>query len=307
MPDTEPPPSMWSQAISPRKLALILVFASLLGMLFVWTFDQKSRSLLPANPEAPPGSLRLVVLVGVYALWAFANGLARRRARRAATRTPEGVRVKLRRPFAKAGQAYLFWQLALVYLVILRCPRTSWTYESVGFASEWPPLLAAGVGVFVYFAFAGILTFIFSDPSTLAPIADNNLRVMAGLWPRARRQKFFAVVAICALNPLTEELIFRGILVHQFALATGSLAMPLTVSLAATLGNHAYQGFLAWTTHVPFYLCVVGLLYSPAGLWGAVGFHLAGDILPVRGLKNSMRQYRKRHLRPSQATDRGGR
>jgi hypothetical protein len=73
------------------------------------------------------------------------------------------------------------------------------------------------------------------------------------------------------------------------------------LGLAASLGNHSYQGLRAWWTHIPFYVIVVALLFGPTGLWGAVGFHAGGDALPIAALRSELRHFRTRHRRAAQA------
>jgi hypothetical protein len=94
-----------------------------------------------------------------------------------------------------------------------------------------------------------------------------------------------------------EELLFRGVLVYQTSLVLGSAWLPIAAGLAATIGNHWYQGRQAMLFHIPFFAIVVALLFSPLGLAGAIGFHVAGDVLPMFWFRQQLRQFRERHRR----------
>jgi hypothetical protein len=44
--------------------------------------------------------------------------------------------------------------------------------------------------------------------------------------------------------------------------------------------------------HLAFYSAAVGLLFSPLGLVGAIGFHFGADLLPVIQYRAQLRAYR---------------
>ncbi|MEH2005415.1 CPBP family intramembrane glutamic endopeptidase [Nostoc sp.] len=112
--------------------------------------------------------------------------------------------------------------------------------------------------------------------------------------PRQKLQKILFMIAVCILNPITEELIFRGVLVHQLGIYINNYYLAIVLGLFVSVGNHIYQGRLHIITHIIFYIFTVTLLYSDVGLVGSIGFHLAGDIYPFMWLKYQVNNYKKR-------------
>jgi membrane protease YdiL (CAAX protease family) len=155
------------------------------------------------------------------------------------------------------------------------------------------PLEAFGIGFLTYCVLMLLLNKVLTYKGNIATIRAHNLASHAYIWPRSRRDKVYAFFAVCFLNPFTEELLFRGILVHQFDQVIGTPYLPLVVGLLVNLGNHLYQGPQAMLTHIPFYCLAVGMLYSPAGLVGCFGLHFAGDWFPVMGMKKELKSYQR--------------
>jgi membrane protease YdiL (CAAX protease family) len=109
-----------------------------------------------------------------------------------------------------------------------------------------------------------------------------------------RDLKPVAAVAICVLAPVTEELLFRGILVHQLALASGSIAPALAVGLVVNVACHFYQGPWQIPTHAALFALNAVLLFSPLGLIGAIGAHVALNVLVSATLRRQQRRYHAR-------------
>lgn len=195
------------------------------------------------------------------------------------------------------GVGMLAWQWLLLLGVLALGVNDGWSYESVGFRDDLPVLISLCCGVCCYIVFLVVLEFLLRVTGTLETVEDGNMAAMASITPRKWFQKICFVIGICVFNPVIEEILFRGILVHQFSLSIGNSTLPIIIGLAANLGNHAYQGRTAMTTHLPFYFIVVGLMYSPTGLMGAIGFHIAGDVVPVALLRRDLRAYRERQQR----------
>ncbi len=281
-----------AQQSKPGYLLLGVLFGVAGGVLL----SRNITLLPPPNSQAPAGSLRLVALVLIFGVIHLVVGIKRYRlARATAQHTPSG-RPKLRRQKGSAGHAMLRSQLILAAIIIYTA-GSHWNMESVGLVSQWSIARSFAVGFAAYVAFALLLTWLLKATGRLPAVEDNNLRVMVWLWPRARAQKASALVGVCLLNPFIEEFMYRGVLVHQLAYAADALPLALALGLVVNLANHAYQGPLAMTSHLPMYLITAALLYSPAGLWGAFGFHFAGDLAPVKLLPQSIRRYVARHRR----------
>ncbi len=76
-----------------------------------------------------------------------------------------------------------------------------------------------------------------------------NLRV----WPRQRSLKIVATIFFVVFNPFTEELVMRGILIHQWGLLLGSPAVPIVVGLVLNSLLHWYQGWRMQLWHALFF------------------------------------------------------
>lgn len=283
------------------KLSLSNVVAFLvglsLGIAALYTLKSGSTWLQSSNPQVPKNSLLVIGLVTLLAASQWYSG-ARARPRITNTNEESTIdRPKLRRT-PNIGTRIFVMQFSLAVWLAIFANHEGWTAESVGLESEWPAWLSLLVGLAVYGCFVGLLVISIKGAGLYDSVADNNMQVLARLWPRAAKERSYLLIGLCLLNPIVEELLFRGILVYQFSLALESKTLPILIGLVASLGNHAYQGRYAITTHLPFYVIVVTLLYSQAGLWGAIGFHFAGDWLPILSLRRALLEYRRRHRSP---------
>lgn len=265
----------------------------------IWSAHPHATFLQPPNSAAPPGSLRMagvVLMIGAIYFWSGAVA-ARQRAKAVANSPHEAVRPRLRRPANATGGALLRWQVVLAAWLALVAYPNAWTWETVGLKGPGPTSIGLCVGILVYALFTALLTFYLQASGGLEKFADDSTRTMAGIWPRPPRQKVAAWIAFCVFNPVIEELLFRGVLVYQSALALNSIWAPLLVGFFVSIGNHWYQGRRMMALHIPFYWIAVGLLFSPLGLGGAIGFHVAGDVVPVSMMGRQLQQFRERHRR----------
>lgn len=87
------------------------------------------------------------------------------------------------------------------------------------------------------------------------------------------------------LNPVTEELLMRGSLIHQLGLMLHLWLVPIAVGFVLNAVLHFYQGWWAQVSHVLFFSLVLGLLYSPMGLAGAIVEHAIADVFPILTLR----------------------
>ena len=293
--------------VQPRQLTVVHVvgigFGAALCAMAIASAYPHAQFLQPPDSAAPPGSLRMAVAVMMIGVIYFWNGLvvvAVRQLGVTDATSPQGnARPKLRRPANTSGAVLLRWQIVLAAWIFFVAYPTAWTWESIGLTGPGPTIVGLCVGILLYGAFTALLTFYLNESGGLAQFADESTRTMAGIWPRPRRQKVAAWIAFCVFNPVIEELLFRGVLVYQAALATNTIWTPLLVGFAVSVGNHWYQGRRMMALHVPFYWVAVGLLFSPLGLGGAIGFHFAGDVVPVSMMARQLRDFRQRHRRPN--------
>lgn len=106
------------------------------------------------------------------------------------------------------------------------------------------------------------------------------LRTQRRIWPRGARGRF-AILLTLVLNPLTEEVISRGILVLMVHQATGSIVAGVATGLSFCLITHLFQGVRSFLSHSLFFGITVCLAYSEGGLAAAIVCHLFADLQGV--------------------------
>ena len=266
----------------------------------------RSRSKWASN-ALPKFEYQVVLNLFVLFLGAatLRSGLKARRVirQRDAARSPRR-RKKLYRPHQYIGTIAFYEQSIFTLLIALSYFVGGWSPASVGLETRVHPLIAMAVGVVAYATLYVGLNLALRVAGTLEKMQDFNFRAHAMIWPRSKPQRICLLIAVLIFNPVLEEFMYRGILVHQLGELTGLVWLAIAVGFLVNLGNHVYQGRWAMVTHVPFYFIVVGLLYSPVGLWGAIGLHFAGDWVPILTMRWQMRGYRERHRRTGEVADR---
>jgi membrane protease YdiL (CAAX protease family) len=288
--------SEWTKPLKPFDVLRRLAAGALILGVIV-SADPQTRFLRASSEAVPPGALRLTLTVLLIATFYFWGGLFNGRRLRFANHAPVTVtgRPKLRRAPHPAGSNALQWQLMLCgWLAFLAYPE-QWTWSTVGLKTEVPVAISAGIGFIAYAVLVALLTAVIHFSGVAGLVLDGTVRSMAALIPRGRGQKAMAWIAFCVFNPVIEELLFRGVLIYQTSLVIGSPWLPIAAGLVVNIGNHWYQGRRSMLLHIPFFAIAVGLLFSPLGLAGAIGFHIAGDIVPMSLMRRQMRQFRARH------------
>lgn len=167
-----------------------------------------------------------------------------------------------------------------------------WTLDSVGVSKRVSPLVAflTGLGEFGLFTLLTRWTFaFFGSPFAYLQAVT---RANALFAPRGRARGVAMIAMAALINPVVEELMFRGLLVYQLVVVGSPVWLALLVGALVNATNHAYQGRLGVVFHLTFYAAAVGLLFSPVGLVGAIGFHFGGGLLPVIQYRAHLRAYR---------------
>jgi len=217
-------------------------------------------------------------------------GYAHRQWRRARTRPPEP---EPRRLSAARLRSFGVRQLLLTLILWLTYLHGDWTPGSVGIDASTFWLEAILAGEVGYLALLLVHSLLLSASGRFGAMrltaARGNLRV----WPRGRRQKWLAALFIMVLNPFTEELVMRGILIHQWGLILGSAVVPIAIGFLLNGALHWYQGWRMQLWHTLFFAMVVTLLYSPWGLIAAFAAHVLGDVLPIVHIRRNLRAVRK--------------
>ncbi len=295
-------PKKQQEAVTGQRLIGIIVGTSI--CLAIGIFGSRQRAIIPTpNTSVPADSIDLAVaLVLLSVMHCLGSVFFARRERGQKPVNLGDRRVPLRRPRGKIGSRFLRFQVALLLVLFVYFNEQSWTAATVGFMQEFPGADFA-CGFFAYGLLLLILGLLFRMRGISNEQADNTMNNMAALWPREPRQKLAMTVAVCVINPITEELLFRGILVYQLGLAIGDYELPICLGLVVTLWNHAYQGQRSMLFHTLYYVFAVALLFSPAGMMGAIGMHYAGDIVPVSLMKTNLKRYRERHRRQAKQVD----
>ncbi|MBN3884815.1 MAG: CPBP family intramembrane metalloprotease [Nostoc sp. JL34] len=200
---------------------------------------------------------------------------------------------KVERPKSSFGFLILWNQISLISFFSITY-ILGWDAPSVGLKFETLPVFSLIIGLICYCTFVLIVNKILKLLRVSQIVEDDAYLVSVRLIPREKLQRILFLIAVCILNPMTEELIFRGVLVHQLGIYINNYYLTIILGLFVTLGNHIYQGRLHIITHIIFYIFTVTLLYSDVGLIGSIGFHLAGDIYPFMWLKYQVNNYKQR-------------
>lgn len=235
--------------------------------------------------ELPPLSNCVLFFVAVISLVYLYNSIAQRRLIK--------KQRKSERPKSGFGFYILWNQISLISFFSITY-IIGWDAPAVGLKLEIFPVLSLIIGLIFYCVFVFVLSKILNLLRVSQIVENDAYLVTVRLMPRQKLQKILFIIAVCILNPITEELIFRGVLVHQLSLYTNNYYLAMFLGLFVSVGNHIYQGRLHIITHIVFYIFTVTLLYSDVGLIGSIGFHLAGDIYPFMWLKYQVSNYKQR-------------
>jgi len=163
-----------------------------------------------------------------------------------------------------------------------------------GFSTSVNPFLAFLCGFGIYFVVLGLIEVGAHFSGVKEELHDQSYETMRRLWPRQIGEKIKAVIAVCLLNPFTEELIYRGVLVYFLGVFIGNFWLAAAIGLAFSLAVHLYQGAWSIPFHFLFHGTAILLVLSPLGLVACFGFHFAGDLVPVAALKKNMYAWRDR-------------
>jgi hypothetical protein len=187
-------------------------------------------------------------------------------------------------------QVYTFGarQLMLVGVLAFGYANGAWTTESVGIRSPqlWMESILAGELAFLGLMVAHHLLLLATGQMLTMRLAAARGNLYA--WPRRRSHKIVAGIFIMAFNPFTEELVMRGILIHQWGLLMGSAAIPIVVGFVLNSLLHWYQGWRMQLWHALYFGVAVGLLYSKWGLLAAITAHVFGDVVPFLVLRRNL-------------------
>jgi hypothetical protein len=200
-----------------------------------------------------------------------------------------------RRMTAATLRAFGLRQVLLVAMLAVGYALGGWDAKSVGIAFPaelWElSLISVLVGELGFLALAlayALLTFVAGRFETMR-LAATRGNLLA--WPRRRSHKWWAGLFIMGFNPFTEELVMRGILIHQWGLYLGSPAIPIAVGFLLNSALHWYQGWRMQLWHAMFFALAVTLLYQ-WDLVAAITAHVLGDVAPFIAMKRNLKRAR---------------
>ena len=195
-------------------------------------------------------------------------------------------------------------QVMLVLVFAFGYANGAWTPASVGIHHPelWLDSILAGEIAFLLLVLVHWLLLKMTGQMQVMRLAAARGNLFA--WPRQRSHKIIAGIAIMVFNPFTEEMVMRGILIHQWAQLLGSALVPIAVGFVLNALLHWYQGWRLQLWHAMYFLIAVGLLYSKWGLIAAITAHVFGDVMPFVHLRRNLLRARaaQRAARAAQTT-----
>lgn len=177
--------------------------------------------------------------------------------------------------------------VVILFLLSFDRPRPiDFGYNGGGFSTV--PSFLLGVGCYAVFAGAyKILLQILrmQDQQRVAGyLAHRNI------WPRTpyKRRKLLTALII---NPFTEELMYRGFLVYYLGNLLDSILLFCILGVAFCLTIHFYQGARMLAFHAGFCISSILILFSPLGIVGCFGLHVAADLYPLTEIRDQLQAW----------------
>lgn len=204
-----------------------------------------------------------------------------------------------------SGWFYFGWHLIVLLILFWILNDTQWLWPMLGVKRIVPLWQAAVLGFGCYLIFLGLWSKVKLPWLTTQEAFTTNYNVARMFLPRSRLQTCILSATLCVLNPVTEEVLFRGILIHFTGTWFGWMLPAVLLGAFCSFSAHLYQGRAALPYQFAFHLTSVGILFTPLGLLGCIGFHFGGDLIPLMRHRKvfafRIRQYRNRHKSPSDA------
>ncbi|MBC8026631.1 MAG: CPBP family intramembrane metalloprotease [Steroidobacteraceae bacterium] len=195
-------------------------------------------------------------------------------------------------------------QILFAAVLVAAWKMGAWSLASIGIhhPERWLDSILVGELGFVMMIVGHSL--VLFATRNLPQVRTAGARANARLWPRTAGLKVLTILFICAMNPFIEEIVMRGILIHQWGLALGSPVLPIAVGFVLNALLHLYQGWRLQLWHALFFAMAVTLLYSPYGLTAAIVAHIFGDSLPFLFLRRNLRRARAARIaqRPAKSS-----
>ncbi len=147
------------------------------------------------------------------------------------------------------------------------------------------------LGSIAYFALTGAYTLILHLQGVLDQQLAESYLVHRSIIPRSTGNRG-RLLAVLLINPFTEELLYRGFLVYYLGNLLDSVWLFSILGVAVCLLVHFYQGARMLHFHAMFCVASILILFSPAGIVGCFGFHLAGDLFPFAMVRRAQKAWK---------------
>ncbi|MDH3494517.1 MAG: CPBP family glutamic-type intramembrane protease [Acidobacteriota bacterium] len=193
-----------------------------------------------------------------------------------------------------SGSQILVQQVVVLIAIILFTVFGGFGLYDLGASRTIHPVFSFVIGFGVYFVVLGVIEAAAAGLGIRERLHQLSYDTMRMIWPRDPNQKILAFLAVCLLNPFTEEVIYRGVLVHHLGGLIENIFAAVLIGFVLSIAAHMYQGSWSIPFQMAFHSVAILLLLSPLGLIACFGFHFAGDLVPVMLLKKSMHERRER-------------
>ena len=254
------------------RATLNLLSLSVSAALLVWFND------IPEGPRLRgPGAY--AGIVGLYFYLVFIGAMTRVD-RSFVFGTPGKPSCRPARMDGPRAEAFLRRVLLLGALALLYFAAPDGGSAPVGIKTVYPAIVCFAAGIACYGVLWGAFTGAQRARGRSLVGVRATLRANRFLFPRDPRHSP-PIGAAMLLNPFVEEFLLRGVLVHLVGHLGGQWTLAIGAGLIVNVGLHAYQGRALVPWHTAFYAAAVALLLSDVGLWGAIGLHFAGDVVPL--------------------------
>ncbi len=179
-------------------------------------------------------------------------------------------------------------------LLLLACTHgTLWSFPEIGISPRIPPAVCVAIGLVVSVAFNACLSRPVNRSACTVqrPDLKRTIATLRMHLPRGTLAQLASGFKCVYSSPLFEELIYRGFFVFYLSHVTSSVLLAVFVGWMLCVVLHLYQGTRRILPVTIFYCVATGLLFSPAGLLSAIGFHSGCNLEYVLRLRDMAQRH----------------
>lgn len=158
---------------------------------------------------------------------------------------------------------------------------------------QLPPTVCVAVGLVVSVVFNACLSWpgYLSSGTVQSPDVKCTIATLRTRLPRGKLAQLAGGFRCVCSSPLFEELVYRGFFVFHFSQLASSVFLAVFVGWLLCVVVHLYQATGRILSVTIFYGVATGLLFSPVGLLGAIGFHSGCNLEYVLRLRDIAERY----------------